>query len=176
MTSVRDAVCFCPPSRTALTRPEIEKETLMVKSTSQLPKSPSRGDALLRLAAAAVYLGTILWVLLHPASRGGDLVNFKDNAACAVPVAVCMALAVGLYLLASKTSAYEGTLRWGCGSSLIGWAAAIIAAFTLVPESWSQQEFGHVFGNALWVTGMPGVAVFAIGLRIRLARARKRKQ
>ena len=145
----------------------------MAKSTSKLPKSVTRRDALLRSAAAAVYLGTILWVLLHPASRRDDLVNFKDNAACAVPVAACMALTVGLYLMASKTSDYKGTTAWGCGSSLLGWVGAIIAAFTVTPVSWSQEEWGHVFGNALWVTGMPGVAVYVIVLRIRMARQRK---
>jgi len=147
----------------------------MAKSTSDLPESASRRVALLRSAAAAVYLGMILWVLLHPANRRDDLVNFKDNAACAVPAAVCIAITAGLGLLASKTSAYKGTTAWGCGSSVISGIVVIVAAFTLVPKSWSQEEFQHVFGNLLWVTAMPGVAVFTIGLRIRMARYRQQQ-
>jgi len=142
---------------------------MSAQSPSQQFKSGVGRGALLRAASAAVYAGTILWVVLHPSGRTTDLLDFRHNAACAAAAAACMAVVVVLYLLASKASAYRGTTAVGCGSSLLGCVGVLVAAFTLVPESWSQQELGHFVGNALWVTIMPGMAVFVIGLRRRRA-------
>jgi len=118
----------------------------------------------LRWAAAAMYLALILWVVLHPSGRGGDFVNFAENAGHAVPVAAWMVATVGLYLVGSKTSSDQG-IRCGCVSSAVGFIAVLVAAFTLFPESWSQEESAHVVGNLLWVAVTPGIAVFAFRLR-----------
>jgi len=126
--------------------------------------------AALRMLAGITYFGTILWVAIHPSGHQGDVLNFKENTAHAIAATACMVLTVALFLVGSRGSSRSATTRFGCVGCLIAFVVApiagLVAAFTIIPESWSDQDFQYFIGNLIVVATVPGFAIWAFAFRI----------